>query len=319
VRTYLKEFLSDPRVVEYPPLLWQPLLRGIILNVRPRQSARKYQCIWTQDGAPLVVHTARMADLLGERLARRGIRARVGWAMRYGAPKVADELTRLKMAGASHFLILPLYPQYAASTTGSALDAVCHWLSRTRNPPVFRFVRDFHGDPGYLKALEESVRQHWRDHPPGRDCCLLMSFHGLPRKSIAEGDPYEGACLATGKRLAERLDLAPERYRIAFQSRFGPQEWLTPATAETLRALPCEGFSRVDVLCPGFVADCLETLEEIALLGKQEFLRAGGETFHHIPALNERAAWIDALADLVAASAPDWMDAFRAAPGAGIG
>jgi ferrochelatase len=312
VRRYLREFLSDPRVVELPALLWQPLLRGIILNVRPRQSARKYQSIWTAAGSPLTVHTAEMSRRLAQALDQRGFMAKrleVAWAMRYGAPNIAETLGRLKREGITHFLILPLYPQYAASTTGSALDAVCQWFSRTRNQPAFRFLRDFHADSGYLEALAESVRQHWREHaPPEQGYCLLLSFHGLPQNCVAAGDPYPHACQETGRRLVERLGLAPERWRLTFQSRFGPQAWLQPGTAETLRALPAAGIVRVDVLCPGFVADCLETLEEIAILGKQEFLQAGGKAFHYIPALNERPLWIEALAEIVMAQGAGFCD-----------
>ncbi len=306
LRRYLRQFLSDRRVVELPRLLWWPILHGIILNLRPRKSARKYASIWTPEGSPLAVHTARQTQLLSEALAARTpVPIVVEFAMRYGSPAVAEGIWKLKAQGCDRLLVLPLYPQYAASSTGSALDAVCRVLLRTRNPPELRMVRHFHDHPGYIDALRQSVENHWAEH--GRPEVLLMSFHGMPRRSLELGDPYHCQCQKTGRLLAESLGLTPEQYRVCFQSRFGRAEWLKPYTAVTLAELGRAGTRRVDVICPGFVADCLETLEEVAMEGKATFLNAGGGEFHYIPALNERPLWIGALADLVLQQLAGWL------------
>lgn len=315
LRRYLKEFLSDPRVVEIPRLVWWPILNGIILNLRPRKSAEKYATVWTPDGSPLKVHTERQAKLLGGLLGEQGHRLKVAWAMRYGAPSVPDVLTRLKAEGASRILLVPMYPQYAASTTATVLDAACAWLQRTRNQPEIRSIRNFHDDEGYLAALEQTVRAHWRQHgQPDAGSRLVISFHGLPRRSLDLGDPYYCECQKTGRLLAERLGLSPEQYTVCFQSRFGRAEWLQPYTAPTLEAMAKAGVRRVDVICPGFVADCLETLEEIALEGKDSFLAAGGKEYRYIPALNEEPGWIEALARLVERHLQGWPTREVASP-----
>ncbi len=307
VRTYLKQFLSDPRVVEIPRLLWWPILNGIILNTRPKKSAAKYASIWTDKGSPLRFHTEQQARLLKGYLGERGIQADVAWAMRYGDPDVGRILTELKNRQVRRILVVPMYPQYAASTTATALDMVFNWFQQSRNQPELRTIRNFHDHPGYLNALEDTVRRHWRAHGlPDAGTRLVMSFHGLPRRSLDLGDPYFCECQKTGRLLAERLKLDPEQYRVCFQSRFGKAQWLQPYTAPTLEALAREGVRRVDVICPGFVADCLETLEEIALEGKQDFLQAGGQEYHYIPALNENPVWIHALADLVETHLGGW-------------
>ncbi|MDD3482027.1 ferrochelatase [Azovibrio restrictus] len=307
VRTYLKQFLSDPRVVEIPRLLWWPILNGIILNTRPKKSAAKYASIWTDKGSPLRFHTEQQARLLKGYLGERGIQADVAWAMRYGDPDVSRILTEMKHRQVRRILVVPMYPQYAASTTATALDMVFSWFQRSRNQPELRTVRNFHDHPGYLNALEDSVRRHWRAHGlPDAGTRLVMSFHGLPRRSLDLGDPYFCECQKTGRLLAERLKLDPEQYQVCFQSRFGKAQWLQPYTAPTLEALARKGVRRVDVICPGFVADCLETLEEIALEGKQDFLQAGGQEYHYIPALNENPVWIHALADLVETHLAGW-------------
>ncbi|MBS1189428.1 MAG: ferrochelatase [Rhodocyclaceae bacterium] len=307
LRRYLKEFLSDPRVVEFPRPLWWMILNGIILNIRPKKSAAKYAAVWTPDGSPLKAHTERQAKLLAGHLGESGHRVKVAWAMRYGAPSVSEVLSRLKAEGASRILLVPMYPQYAASTTATALDAACAWLSRTRNQPEIRSIRNFHDDEGYLAALEQRVRAHWQTNGlPGADTRLLISFHGLPRRSLDLGDPYHCECRKTGRLLAERLNLQPGQYEVSFQSRFGRAEWLQPYTSATLEAMAKSGVRRVDVICPGFVADCLETLEEIALEGKATFLGAGGREYHYIPALNEEPRWIEALARLVDRHLQGW-------------
>jgi ferrochelatase len=308
VRRYLREFLQDPRVVEtsgiFSRLAWLAILHAVILPFRPRRSAAKYALIWGKD-SPLREHCARQAELLQAELARRAIPARVFWAMRYGKPAVARVLDQMQAAGVRRLLVLPLNPQYAASTTASLLDAVCAWLARCRDLPELRVIRSFPAHPGYLAALEENVRRHWQTHAPTPESRLVMSFHGLPEKSRRLGDPYHDECQRTATELAQRLGLADEQYRVTFQSRFGREPWLQPYTAPTLAELARQGVRRVDILCPGFVADCLETLEEIAITGKADFLAAckaegGTGEFHYLPALNESPAWIQALADLAA-------------------
>jgi ferrochelatase len=320
LRRYLKQFLSDPRVVEIPRAIWWPILNGIILNTRPAKSAAKYVQIWTADGSPLKVHTEKQAKLLRGALGHRGHGAiEVAWAMRYGEPSVADALDRLKADGADRILVLPLYPQYAASTTASSFDAVGHWLQRTRNLPELRLVRQYHDHPGYVAALAQSILDHWQaSGRPDADSRLVMSFHGLPRRALDLGDPYYCQCQKTGRIVAEALGLGPDRYAITFQSRFGRAQWLQPYTQPTLERFAREGIGQVDVICPGFAGDCLETLEEIALECRSAFLAAGGRDFRYIPCLNERADWIAALADIVLAHLGGWPDQVTADPNAAL-
>lgn len=307
LRTYLAEFLSDPRVVEIPRLIWWPILHGVILRTRPKKSAEKYASIWTPQGSPLRVITERQTALLREALAGLGpTPVLVEHAMRYGQPAVASAIGKLRAAGCNRLLALPLYPQYAASSTGSALDAVFAALSHSRDLPELRVIRGFHDQPGYIAALAERIEQYWAAH--GRPEQLVMSFHGIPKRSCDLGDPYARECQETGRLLAERLGLAPEQYRIAFQSRFGRAEWLKPYTSETLAELGRRRTCRVDLVCPGFVADCLETLEEIALENKAVFLGAGGGEYHYIPALNDQPSWIAALTDLAQTQLAGWID-----------
>jgi protoporphyrin/coproporphyrin ferrochelatase len=307
LKRYLKQFLSDPRVVEIPKPLWWLILNGIILNIRPKKSAAKYATVWMPEGSPLRVHTERQAKLLKGLLGQRGHQLTVTWAMRYGAPSIPDVLARLKTEGARRILLVPMYPQYAASTTATVVDDAARWLLQTRNQPELRFVRNFHDHEGYLTALEQSVRRHWQANGPlGDQDRLLISFHGLPKRSLDLGDPYFCECQKTGRLLAERLNLQAEQFQICFQSRFGKAEWLQPYTAPTLHDWGAKGVRRVDVICPGFTADCLETLEEIAQEGRDDFLKAGGQEYHYIPALNEDDAWIAALADLAEQHLSGW-------------
>ena len=299
VRRYLKEFLSDPRVVNFPRILWWLILNGIILNTRPRKTARKYAAIWTPEGSPLLIHTEKQAKLLRGYLGHSGHKLHVSYAMRYGQPALVKALNRLHKKGVGRILLLPLYPQYSTSTTASVLDAAHAWAKQLQQPPKIRAVKSFHDHPGYIKALAASVRQHWKTHGrPGSSYRLVMSFHGTPRAMAERGDPYRDECLVTARLLAQALNLSTANYCLCFQSRFGPAEWLQPYTATTLAELGQQGVRRVDVLCPGFPADCLETLEEIAELGKSIFLQAGGQEFAYIPALNEREEWIRALMEL---------------------
>jgi protoporphyrin/coproporphyrin ferrochelatase len=306
LRPYLKQFLSDPRVVEIPRAVWWPILNGVILNTRPAKSAQKYAKIWTAAGSPLRVHTQRQAEqlqnLLGDSVA-------VEWAMRYGARSVQEGMGALRQRGCDRIAVLPLYPQYAASTTGSTYDAVLEALSAVRNVPALRMLKQFHDHPAYIAALAASVREHWAAH--GRPQRLLMSFHGVPRFSLDRGDPYHCQCQKTGRLLAEALELPVQSWLVTFQSRFGKAEWLKPYTMEALAQLGREGAGRVDVVCPGFVADCLETLEEIAIENRAAFLAAGGREFHYIPCLNERPDWIAALAMIALEELRGWVDPAR--------
>jgi protoporphyrin/coproporphyrin ferrochelatase len=306
LRTYLREFLSDRRVVEIPRLLWWPILNGLILTTRPAKSAAKYASIWQAGGSPLKTHTENLTGQLQAELARRtDTPLVVSYAMRYGQPSVQSTIRALKEQGCDRILVMPLYPQYAASSAGTALDAVYRALLQTRAMPDIRTVRHYHDDPGYIGALKQSIECHWAEH--GRADVLLMSFHGIPRRSLDLGDPYHCECLKTGRLLAESLGLAPEQYRVTFQSRFGKAEWLKPYTAATLEELGKKKIGRLDVVCPGFAADCLETLEEIALEGKASFLNAGGGEFRYIPALNSRPTWVAALADIALAQLAGWL------------
>lgn len=306
VRRYLREFLSDPRVVELPRALWLPLLHTTVLTTRPRASARRYAAIWSDEGSPLSVHTARQAVMLRGYLGARGMTAvDVEWAMRYGSPSIARSFDALRARGCDRILVLPLYPQYAGSTTGSVVEAVLHAVEHMRNVPALRFVKHFHDHPGYIGSLAQSVRDYWMQ--TGQPDMLVMSFHGVPRFTVDRGDPYLAECQTTARLLAEALGLPEERYRIAFQSRFGRARWLQPYTAEVLTELGRARTGRVDVICPGFVADCLETLEEIALEGKSLFLGAGGQAFHYIPCPNERDDWLRALTDIAADNLHGWL------------
>lgn len=308
VRRYLKQFLSDPRVVEIPRAVWLPILYGVILNVRPKKSAAKYASIWTEKGSPLLHHSEQQALLLRGYLGSRGVDVDVRLAMRYGEPSIPRVLGEMRAAGAERLLVLPMYPQYSATTTATVFDAVSAELARCRNVPELRTVKHFHDHPGYIEALKQSVLAHWKKHGAlaGTGGRLVMSFHGVPRRTLDLGDPYHCECRKTGRLLGEALGLTRDEYVVTFQSRFGKAEWLQPYTAPTLHALGRQGVPRVDVICPGFVADCLETLEEINIEGRQDFLTAGGKVFHYVECLNESPAFIDALADLVQAHLQGW-------------
>jgi len=306
VRAYLREFLSDPRVVEIPRFIWWPILHLFVLTTRPKASAARYQQIWGRDGSPLKVYTERQAALLRGYLGeRRRAPLEVDYAMRYGAPGIPEKLQALKAKGCERILLVPLYPQYSASTTATAFDAAFRVFSGLRNQPEIRTIRDFHDDPGYIRALAHTIRDYWGKR--GRPEVLVMSFHGVPRRTVDLGDPYLRQCETTGRLLAEALGLAPEQYKIAFQSRFGRAEWLKPYTAGVLTELGRRKAEPVDVVCPGFVSDCLETLEEIAIEGKGLFVEAGGRELRYIPCMNDRHEWITALADLVERQLSGWL------------
>jgi len=304
VRRYLAQFLSDPRVVEIPKALWWLILHGIILRVRPAKSAAKYATVWMPEGSPLKVWTQKQARLLAGYLGERGHPVPVAYAMRYGTPAIGRELDALKAAGATRILVLPLYPQYCAATTASVNDAIYQWALKVRALPELRFVNRYHDDPAYIAALAKRLSDHWMSH--GRPDKLVMSFHGMPRRTRDLGDPYQGECLETGRLLAQRLDLKDGQWAVTFQSRFGKAEWLQPYTEPTLVALAKQGVKRVDVMCPGFTADCLETLEEIAQEAREAFLHAGGAEFNYIPCLNDQHEWIAALTGIATRHMQGW-------------
>jgi ferrochelatase len=296
VRRYLAEFLSDQRVVEIPRLLWLLILHGIILRFRPAKSAAKYASIWTPEGSPLKIGTEKQAKLLQEWLADKGENVVVRWAMRYGSTSIPSQLEDLKAQGVTRVLVLPAYPQYSATTTASLFDAVYAWASKTRAIPELRFVNHYHDHPAYIAALANSVRQHWLDKP--RPEVLVMSFHGVPERTLALGDMYHCECFKTARLLADALGLSKEQFKVTFQSRLGRAKWLEPYTEPTLIAMAEYGIQRVDVICPGFTSDCLETLEEINMEAREAFLHAGGKEFSYIPCLNDDAAGITALAEV---------------------
>jgi ferrochelatase len=312
VRRYLAEFLTDPRVVEIPPLAWRPLLHGFVLRTRPAKSAARYRAIWTRDGSPLLVISQQQRTLLmgylGQRIKTAGLPAdlcAVELGMRYGAPSIATAMAKLADAGADRVLVLPLYPQYAASTTGSAFDAVAAALRTQRRVPALRFVDAFHDDAKYIKAMAQVVNDDWVKH--GQPDHLVLSFHGLPRRTLEQGDPYHCHCQKTARLLATELGFARDRWTLAFQSRFGRARWLTPYTSDVLARLARDKVGRVDVFCPGFVADCLETLEEIGIEGRERFIAAGGKELRALRCLDTHPLWIAALADLAFRNLQGWL------------
>ncbi len=309
LRRYLGQFLWDPRVVEIPRPLWWLILNGVILNTRPKRSAAKYQTVWTHEGSPLLVIAQRQAEGIRKRLEQQlepSLVPPVAVGMRYGNPSIPDALNDLRQQGVRKIVVVPLYPQFSASTTASTLDAVSQELRGWRWTPDLHFVSGYEREPGYINALAASVQEHWDQN--GRADRLVMSFHGVPKRYLLAGDPYHCLCHATGYQLAQALGLEAEQWQLTFQSRFGRAEWLRPYTDETLSRLPSEGVKSVDIICPGFSADCLETLEEIADENREVFLEAGGEHFSYIPALNDRPDHLDFLTDLVLRHAQPWLD-----------
>ena len=302
VRAYLKEFLSDPRVVEIPRFIWWFILNVIILPIRSNTSAKKYASIWLpQLGSPLMHYSRLQAKELSEKFANEGHTVLVDLAMRYGKPSIQEALEGLKEQGMERLLLLPLYPQYSATTTASSFDEVFRVLCTWRNQPELRLVKHYHDNPAYIAALRDQVLSAWdKDGIPdfAKGDRLVMSFHGLPKRNLMQGDPYHCECLKTGRLLGEALGLEPGQYIVTFQSRFGKAEWLKPYTAPTIEKLAKEGCSRVDIFCPGFPADCLETLEEIGMEAKEIFLDHGGKDYRYIPCLNSNPKWIDALRDI---------------------
>ena len=304
MRHYLAEFLSDRRVVDYPRILWLPLLHGVILNVRPAKTARSYAKVWRTDTdeSPLRYFTRRQAENL--RAAMSGA-VSVDWAMRYGAPSIAEKITALREGGAARILVVPLYPQYSATTTASVEDAIKVALDALQWSPPLKTAAPFYADPAYVDALAAVARDRiaslgWA---PER---VILSFHGLPERLVRAGDPYERQCVETARLLRARLGWSAEYAPLAFQSRFGPEEWLGPAADQMIGRLAAEGVKRVAVMTPGFVADCLETLEEIAIAGRATFLAAGGESFAAVPCLNDAPATTALLRTIIARETAGW-------------
>jgi protoporphyrin/coproporphyrin ferrochelatase len=307
LRRYLKEFLWDPRVVEAPRPVWWLILNGIILNTRPSRSAEAYRTVWTEEGSPLLTCSRAQAAGIRERLkARLSGPVEVVLGMRYGNPSIPSALQQLHALNVRRLLVLPLYPQYSASTTASTFDALAATLTRWRWVPELRFVSRYHDEPGYIGSLAASIQEHWAAH--GRGEHLVMSFHGVPRRYLDSGDPYHCQCLKTARLLAARLGLEDGSWSATFQSRFGKEEWIKPYTDESIRALGRRGLKRIDVVCPGFSADCLETLEEIAVQNAEFFHEAGGETLSYIPCLNTRDDHLDFLAELAIRHLQGWPE-----------
>lgn len=291
VRSYLRRFLSDKRVVEASPLFWQPILHGLILRTRPRQSLKLYKKIWTEAGSPLLVYSKSIASKLQKRLQHP-----VQLGMHYSNPSIPDALNQLQAKNSDKIILLPLFPQYSATTTASALDKTLAVFKQWRNLPGFQLIRDYADHPHYIQCISEQIVKHWQTR---RAEHLLFSFHSIPKRYATLGDPYPTHCLQTAKRIAEHLQLTPDQWSVGFQSRIGKLEWIAPYTDKLLKYLPQKGITDLQVVCPGFSVDCLETLEEIALRGKEQFLAAGGKQFDYIPALNDSDAHIDMLAEIV--------------------
>jgi len=306
LRRYLREFLSDPRIVEMPRWLWLPILQ-VILAIRPKRSAHAYQKVWTEQGSPLLTISKQQSKVLQERMQQlyEG-KVIVALGMRYGNPSLSAGLESLQKAGAQRVLVLPLYPQYSATTTASTLDKIGDVLKKWRCVPALRMVTDYHDDEAYISALSNSIQEHWRDH--GQAECLLFSFHGTPEAMRIAGDPYFDQCHRTVKKLVERLQLPDKSWCLTFQSRFGRQQWLQPYTDKTLRELAQSGIHNIDVICPGFSADCLETLEETVMQNRDIYFAAGGKGYHYIGALNDRSDHVDMLAKLVAENIAGWLN-----------
>jgi ferrochelatase len=308
LRRYLAEFLWDPRIVDMPRPLWWLILHGFILRFRPRRSAEAYRSVWTEQGSPLLSMARQQAEALRAELAQRlpgPVVVELG--MRYGNPSIASALAKLRDAGARRVLVLPLYPQYSCSTTASTFDAIAEAVKAWRWVPELRMINQYHDETGYIEALAASVREAWAEREQPQK--LMFSFHGTPKRFLMEGDPYHCQCHKTARLVAERLGLAEDRWQVSFQSIFGREEWLKPYTIDNLREMAANGVKSVDVICPGFSADCLETIEEIGIENRDAFLEAGGEKFNYIAALNDRADHIHSLAGLVQKHLAGWPEA----------
>lgn len=306
LKRYLKQFLSDPRVVEVPRVLWWLILNGVILQFRPRRSAKAYASVFTDQGSPLLFHTQAQRDAIALQLQQDGMTdVVVEFAMRYGNPSFDSVLDKLFAQGVRKLLVLPLYPQYSASTSASSFDELARNFMRRRWLPDLRFVSHYPDYPPFIAAAADKIRRHWQQH--GRADKLILSYHGIPKRYLLNGDPYHCECYKTSRLIAEQLGLGEDDYLTTFQSRFGREEWLKPYTDDTLKALPAQGVKSVQVFCPGFSADCLETIEEIAEENREYFLHAGGQHYEYISALNAEPQHIDALCQLIKANLQGWQ------------
>ena len=313
LRRYLGQFLADPRVIEVPRLLWRIILHGVILRLRPRRSAEAYRSVWTDEGSPLLIHTRQQAEALHKQLRQRyGNDVVVTYAMRYGNPSIGSALQQLQQQGVRQLLVLPLYPQYSATTTASTFDALAADFTRRRWLPDLRFVSHYHDYEPYIEAMAKHIETYWREH--GQPQKLVLSYHGVPKRYLLNGDPYHCECHKTSRLLAERLGLDKDQWMTTFQSRFGNEEWLQPYTDETMKALPGQGVTSVQVFCPGFSSDCLETIEEIDEENREYFEENGGEAFAYIPALNAEPVHIDALTRLIEDNLQGWPSFDRTDP-----
>ncbi|MBX2885280.1 MAG: ferrochelatase [Granulosicoccus sp.] len=308
VRRYLNQFLSDPRIIELPRVLWMAILHGVILRVRPAKSAQAYQEVWDeQTGSPLMsISRAQAQGLQTSLQSRFGSDVVVSLGMRYGSPSIDDAITELESHNVRRMLVLPMYPQYSGTTVASVFDEVAKRLQRTRWIPELRFVNQFCDEPAYIQALASSVRESWEQH--GRGDLLVTSYHGIPKRYLMNGDPYHCLCQKTSRLLADELGLSESDYRVVFQSRVGKEEWLKPYCDETMKSLPAEGIKSIDVISPAFSADCLETLEEIEGENKEYFIENGGERFRYIACLNDRADHLAMLTDLVERHCQGWPE-----------
>ena len=307
LRKYLGQFLMDRRVVEIPRFIWCLILYCIILVIRPATSAKKYQQIWTKEGSPLLVNAKKQMALLKKQLKKdykEPIEVELG--MSYGNPSMPAAFKKLRQKNCTKIILLPLYPQYAASSTASAMDSLWRILLRARNVPAIRTIRNYHDHPAYINALKESVLDFWKKN--GKPTKLVMSFHGIPKKSLMQGDPYHCECHKTGRLLAEALKLKDEMYQVCFQSRFGKAEWLKPYFSDIIKNLGVNKEESVHVICPGFSSDCLETLEEINMEGKAIFKEHGGGKYSYIPALNHNLSWIKAMSEILNDHLSGWID-----------
>ncbi len=305
MRRYLSEFLSDPRVIEVPKPIWQLILQGPILTFRPSKSGRAYKKIWTEEGSPLLLYTKRQAEGLNARMGSDKLI--IDFAMNYGNPSIASKVAALKDQGCDRICVVPLYPQYSATTTASVCDRTFKTLAKMRWQPAVRTAASFHDQPAYIGALAKSISDHIAslDFTPDK---VLMSYHGIPQSYLDKGDPYHCHCHKTTRLVAQQLGWAPDFAMTTFQSRFGPTEWLKPYTDKTLEALPEQGVKNLVVVSPAFISDCLETLEELALEGRDEFLEAGGEAYSVVPCLNDSAAAIDVIEDVVRREISGWAE-----------
>lgn len=305
LRIYLKAFLSDKRVIKMSKLLWWPILNLVILNTRPKHSAKAYAKVWGEHRSPLYTIAKAQTKALQKWFQENDPKVEVVLAMRYGSPPIKQGLQQLAELGARRILVLPLYPQYSATTTASTFDAVANALKQCNWLPELRFVNHYHDFPAYIEALANSVRAHWEENGPAEK--LLMSFHGIPEKYFTDGDPYYCECQKTGRLLAEALNLNQQQWALSFQSRLGPKQWLSPYTDETVKQLGATGTQSLDIICPGFSADCLETLEEMAMENREVFIQAGGKEYRYISCLNDSPEHIDAIAALARQHMQGWQ------------